>query len=138
LMRNCWVQGSGYIMKQEVVQRLGKLRANESFPSYCLRAESAGYINGFPYPFIPIDHFDDPRSPYSMVKDDEDLRRHLPLSARQFRIQTVECWVGHHRGQARLLQQASYEHRDYTRLWPRLLKRAARVFGGSYFPKAQL
>ena len=62
LMRNCWVQGSGYVMKREVVAQLGPLRKTEKFTDYCVRAELAGWCNGWYYPFIHEEHMDDPRS----------------------------------------------------------------------------
>ena len=56
ILRNCWVEGSGYLMKREVVERIGLIRDHESFTSYCIRAAAAGFINGWYYPFLYQEH----------------------------------------------------------------------------------
>jgi Glycosyl transferase family 2 len=121
LMRNLWVQGSGYLLRRSLVARLGLLRADESFTGYCIRLATAGAVNGYYYPFIPEDHMDDPRSPHSLIRTTEDLRERMPLSAQANGVTTVDDWLAQLRRSAIVLQAASLDHRDY-RGWRRKVK----------------
>ncbi len=116
LMRNCWVQGSGYLMRTAVIRKLGLLREGESFPHYCIRAAKAGFINGFAYPFVFEDHFDDPRSVHTQFRTDEDFLAAIPLTARQFEISSLEQWTDFQKREARILQTASWRPGDYIGL----------------------
>ena len=111
IMRNCSVQGSGYVMKRAVVEQLGPLGPAESFPAYCIRAASAGWVNGWHFPFLHEEHMDDPRSPYSELKSEEDFRRNRPLTAINFKVETLEEWKEHVRWMARCDQTAPYDPR---------------------------
>ena len=62
ILRNCWVEGSGYLMKRAVIDRIGFIREDESFSTYCTRAAAAGFVNGWYYPFLYQEHMDDLRS----------------------------------------------------------------------------
>lgn len=114
LMRNLWVQGSGYLMPRAVVSRLGLLGDRESFTDYCIRAARAGAINGFYYPFVPEDHMDDPRSPHTMIRTDADLAARMPLSAKANGVSTVADWTEQLRRSAEVLQTASLDPRAYA------------------------
>lgn len=113
LMRNLWVQGSGYLLSRALVERHGLLRPDESFTGYCLRLARGGAVNGFYYPFVPEDHMDDPRSPYTLIRTDVDLRDRMPLSARANGVTTVEDWVAQLVRSAIVLQSASLDPRSY-------------------------
>ncbi|WP_205857056.1 glycosyltransferase family 2 protein [Phytoactinopolyspora endophytica] len=126
LMRNMWVQGSGYMMKRRIVERQGLLRADESFPRYCIRSARSGAVNGFYYPFIPEDHMDDPRSPHTLIRTDEDLRLRMPLSAKANGVRTVDDWVEQLRRSAVVLQETSPDPRDWT--WWRRKARRGRYY----------
>lgn len=110
---NCWVQGSGYLLRRSVIDRMGLIQSKESFPHYCIRAAKKGYVNGFAYPFIFEDHFDDPRSKYSEIRTQDDLDRYMPLTAKQFGVKTVEQWLEHNRDQAKILEQSPYDPSHY-------------------------
>ena len=114
LMRNLWVQGSGYLMSRAVVDRAGLLGRDESFTAYCIRTARAGAVNGFYYPFVPEDHMDDPRSPHTLIRTDADLLARMPLSAEKNGVTTVDAWTDQLRHSAHLLQSASLDPRVYS------------------------
>jgi hypothetical protein len=113
LMGNCWVQGSGYVMKRGVVEQLGPLGPTESFHSYGIRAAAAGWMNGFYFPFIHEEHMDDPRSVYSELRSDEDFLRNRPLSAVNDDVQSLEEWKNRVKFLARYAQAAPYDPKYY-------------------------
>ncbi|HEY0701093.1 MAG TPA: glycosyltransferase [Micromonospora sp.] len=113
LLRNHWVQGSGYLAKREVVERLGPIRDDESFTQWCLRAARQGWTNGWYHPFVHEDHMDDPRSPNTIYRTDADLMARRPLSAKNTGVTTVAQWTEHMRHSARLCQTASLDLREY-------------------------
>ncbi len=114
LMRNLWVQGSGYLMPRTLVETVGLLRPEESFTAYCIRAARSGAINGFYYPFVAEDHMDDPRSPHSLIRTDADLAARMPLSAAANGVATVSEWTEQLRQSAHVLQTASLDPRAYS------------------------
>jgi hypothetical protein len=127
ILRNCWVEGSGYLMKRSVLDRVGNLVPRESFTGYCVRAAAAGFINGWYYPFLFQEHMDDPRVPHSGMKTEEDFQRLRPLSAGTFKIANREAWIDRLRYSAWTLQACSYDPKHYSgwraqtrRLWTKL------------------
>lgn len=132
LMRNHWVQGSGYLLPRALVEEHGLLRPDETFKGFCLRLARAGAVNGFYYPFVAEDHLDDPRSPQTRIRDDRDLLDRMPLSGRANGIATVEQWDAQLRRSAVVLQGASLDLRRYSG-WrhraTRLRRRARRMAG---------
>lgn len=114
LMRNCWVEGSGYLMKRKCVEQLGELKSGQSFPAYCIELAKKGYINGWYYPFLFQDHFDDPRSSYSQLKSDSDMQHWAPLSALKNGVNTIEDWKNQLRRSAHLLQKCPYNVKYYS------------------------
>lgn len=129
LMRNLWVQGSGYLMKRAIADQIGLLDIDESFTGYCIRSARAGSVNGFYCPFVPEDHMDDPRSPHTLIKSDKDLIDRMPLSAKANGVATVDQWAAQLRQSAIVLQTASLDPRSYVG-WRRKVKslhRRARV-----------
>ncbi len=132
LLRNPWVQGSGYLMPRKWVLSHGSLREDDSFTTYCLRLASAGAVNGFYYPFIGEDHMDDPRSAHTLIRSDEDLLDRMPLSARALGVTTVEQWTDQLRQSALVLQTASVDPRAHLgwRRRVRGLRRRARALTG--------
>jgi glycosyltransferase involved in cell wall biosynthesis len=136
LLRNCWVEGSGYLMKREVFVRCGKIREDESFTTYCTRAAAAGYINGWYYPFLYQEHMDDPRAPHTGMKTAADFERLMPLSARTFDIRTMEDWTNKLRELARSLQVCSYDPGDYLGWKAKVRQKIRRWLGRPYVPRA--
>lgn len=114
LMRNLWVQGSGYLLARRWIQQVGLLRNNDSFPKYCIRLAESGAINGWYYPFVFEDHMDDPRSPNTLLRSDADLLERLPLSAQFNGIQTLADWQNQIRRSAIVAQSASLDPRNYS------------------------
>src|SRR5699024_6326325 len=114
LMRNLWVQGSGYLIRRRTIEKAGLLSSEESFTQYCLRLAKRGCVNGFYYPFIPEDHMDDPRSPHTLIHTDADLIERMPLSARANGVRSVATWTNQLRQSALILQTASPDLRSHT------------------------
>lgn len=132
LMRNPWVQGSGYLLRRELAVKAGSLGPDESFPHLCLRLAVAGAVNGFYYPFVPEEHMDDPRAPHTLIRTDEDLANRLPLSAQMNGITTVQAWTDQLVESALLLQQTPYDVKYHTgwRLKARNARRRAQTLLG--------
>lgn len=116
LMRNCWVQGSGYLMKRRCVEEQGLLAVGQNFTDYCVRLELRGFVNGWYFPFVQEEHLDDPRSPRSGLRSDEDLQKNLPLSAAMRGITTLTEWETQMRKSAQVLQSCSINPRNYVGL----------------------
>lgn len=126
VLRNFWIEQSGYLMKRACVDELGPPRSNESFDGrYGIRLALAGWVHGWYMPFLRQVHMDDPRSPHTALRSDEDIEEHLPLSAKMNGVRTVAEWDAQLRRSARLLQSASIDPRDY-RGW-RLATRKVRT-----------
>jgi glycosyltransferase involved in cell wall biosynthesis len=121
LMRNLWVQGSGYLLPRSYVERIGVLGETESFTGYCMRVARAGGVNGYYFPFVPEDHMDDPRSPHTLVRTDAELTARMPLSAEANGVRTVDDWLTQLRQSAYVLQTASLNPNAY-RGWRRKAK----------------
>ncbi len=136
ILRSCWVEGSGYLMKREVIERIGLIREEESFTTYCIRAAAAGFINGWYYPFLYQEHMDDPRAPHTEMKTEADFRRLQPLSAQTFKIMSRDEWTNKLRQLAHSLQACSYDPSDYLgrRAW--FKQKACRILGRPYVPRA--
>jgi GT2 family glycosyltransferase len=104
VMQSLFIEGSGYLMKRQCFAEQGPLTPELTFPEYCFKLAERGYIHGWYYPFLHQEHFDDPRSPYTAFKTDEDLRRSLPLSAQRRGDDTIEKWLAGMKRNARLAQ----------------------------------
>lgn len=113
LLRNHWVQGSGYLAKRRTVEEAGPIAEHESFTSWCLRTARLGWINGWYHPFLREDHMDDPRSPNTLYRTDADLAARPPLSATATGVRTIAEWTEHMRHSARLVQAATLDLRHY-------------------------
>lgn len=125
LMRNLWVQGSGYLLPRRWLERTGTLNDTESFTGFCLRLARLGAVNGYYYPFVPEDHMDDPRSPRTLIKTDADLLARMPLSAKANGVTTVADWQAQLERSAVLLQSAPLELKRYGG-WRKKLRSAQR------------
>ncbi|MEV4760368.1 glycosyltransferase [Micromonospora sp. NPDC049559] len=125
LLRNHWVQGSGYLLKREMVRRAGPIAASESFTTWCIRAARLGWINGWYHPFLQEDHMDDPRSPHTIYRSDAEFLARRPLSARRTGVTTVAEWTEQMRHSARVVQAAPLDLREYSG-WRRHRRNAVR------------
>ena len=134
IMRNCWVPGSGYLMKRSVIKELGILRQKESFTDYCIRAAAKKYINGWYYPLVLQENLDDPRTPNTGIKTEEDFLRLIPLSARTFKIKNREQLIERCKISSQMLQEYSYDPKDYIGPIAFIKRKVLRLFGRDYFP----
>jgi GT2 family glycosyltransferase len=114
VLANCWVQGSGYVMKREVYKQLGPLGPQESFTDYGIRAALKGWTNGWYLPLIHEEHMDDPRSPYSRFVSEEVFQSNRPLSAINHGVETLAEWKNRARWMARSIQAAPCDPRFYV------------------------
>lgn len=114
LLRNHWVQGSGYLLPRELVRRHGPINEDQSFTQYCIDLARHGAINGWLYPFIHEDNMDDPRSPNTLFPDDAAFRRRMPLTAQALGITTVNDWARQEHESAVAVQAASLDLREYA------------------------
>jgi hypothetical protein len=126
ILQNCWVEGTGYIMKRGCLDACGPLRRNESFTQYCLRVVSRNWIIGWHYPFLYQEHMDDPRSPHSMLKSDADLRDCAPLTVRKLGVQTINDWVEAIKRDAEWCQAASINPKRHRSM---MLRVRRKLFG---------
>ena len=127
LLENLWVEGSGFLLKRKALEAAGGLHRGEGLPSLFKRVAYSGHTNGWVYPFIHQDHMDDPRSPNTMLKSDEDLRRNLPISARRKGIDSLQGWDRQLRASARFVQGASVDLDHYFGPLPALRARVHEV-----------
>ena len=74
IFRNCWIEGTGFLMKRSTVEAFGPMRAGTSFPTYCKQLAVAGWLHGWYYPFLHQEHMDDPRSAYRSLAAGAQLR----------------------------------------------------------------
>lgn len=114
VMQNCWVGGSGYMMRKECVNTAGALSISDSFTRFCIRLARKGFVNGWYYPFLYQEHFDDPRSKHSRIKTDADISLYAPLSAIRNGVTTVHGWQTRLKNSARLVQKAPYDPKYYS------------------------
>lgn len=136
LLVNFWTPGSGYLLKRDCIEQLGPIGPNQTFTGYCIKLALGGWVNGWHFPLILQDHMDDPRSPFTELRSDGDLRASSPLSAQANRATSLEEWDAQHRRSARLVQAASIDPRDYrgARLALRKLRRKGRkLITGHYW-----
>lgn len=124
VLRNHWVQGSGYLAKRAVVEEMGGIRDGESFPDWCLRAAAAGYKNGWLYPFVWEEHMDDPRSANTIFKDEESFLKHRPLHAKLTGIHTLGGWTAEQHNEALAVQRAPLYIYDYYKPFTKFTKKA--------------
>jgi len=137
IMRNCWVGGSGYLMKRHVLGQNGILRPKETFTDYCIRASAKGLVNGWYYPLLCQEHMDDPRTPHTAIRSEDDFQRLIPLSARTFGIKTREQWIQRMIVSSRRLQEYSIDPYDFMgfRAWAQ--RNILNILGREYFPKVK-
>ena len=114
LLENCWVQGSGYMMKRECVKANGPLRPEETFTEYCIRFALSGWRNGWLMPLIYEDHMDDPRSPNNRYQTDGEFASERPLSAVFRDVDSLAEWEENIRRSARVVQEAHPDPRHHA------------------------
>ena len=113
ILRNHWVQGSGFLFRRTLLDDVGVLQPGESFTRWCLRVARAGYVNGWVLPFVHEDHMDDPRSANTLYTSDDAFRELRPLSAYATGVETVAEWLEQTRNDAIDVQSASLDLKHY-------------------------
>jgi len=74
ILRHPWTGGGAGLVKRETVQEFEPLRTGNT-PVLWKAMARKGYINGFYFPLIHVEHMDDPKSKHCLLKDDESLAR---------------------------------------------------------------
>lgn len=129
VMCHPWVGGSGFLLKRACVDRVGLISKRESgITGYFLRIARAGWTNGWLFPFLYQEHMDDPRAPHTMIRSDDDLRRHLPLSAKNFGSDSLSKWEAQLRRSAVRIQAMPSEVEYYNPIRQAVRKRLQRLF----------
>ena len=129
IMRHWHVQGSGYVMKREVIEDIGLLRQSESFTQYCTRVSARGWKVGWYFPFVHEEHMDDARSIFFSYKSEQDFRGRLPLSAIRHGVSSLEEWKARSKWLARHLQEDTSNGKSWTG-WRGLVRRLVRRLSG--------
>lgn len=114
LLQNCWVGGSGYLMKGKVPRQIGLIRHRENFTSYCCRIAKSGYLNGWYYPLLYQEHMDDPRAEHTGIRSENEFATNLPLSAINTGRYTIQDWVDGIRKNAEIVQRATVDPNEYV------------------------
>jgi len=125
LLQNCWVGGSGYLMKGNIPREIGLIRRREGFTRYCCRIAKAGYVNGWYFPLLYQEHMDDPRAEHTGIHSDNEFAMNLPLSAQNSGRYTIQEWVRGIKRNAERVQRATIDPDEYIG-WRARAKRARR------------
>jgi hypothetical protein len=71
-------------------------------------------MNGWPLPFVVMDHMDDPRSEHTTIRCDADVKCRRGLTAEQRGIETLAQLRARVEAAALELQTCSSDWRDYV------------------------
>ena len=130
VMQNCWVAGTGHLLKRACVEAQGPITEDLTFTSWCTQLARRGFINGFYYPFLYMENMDDPRSSYTELATEEDYQRRAGLSASLWGFSSLAELRESLPKMARELQTCSTNPYLYTgwggrarRLWRRAIGR---------------
>ncbi|MBW2361410.1 MAG: glycosyltransferase family 2 protein [Deltaproteobacteria bacterium] len=128
LLQNCWVAGTGHLLKRRCIDEQGALADGQTFTNWCVQLAARGWIHGWYYPFLYMENMSDPRSEYTDVRTEEDFQSRRGLSAQRFGVKTLEQSRRRQPLHARRLQTCSTDPRDYlgwrgrARRWLRRLR----------------
>jgi len=136
IMRNCWVGGSGYLMKRAVIDKIGYMKIAEGFSAYCIRAATKNFINGWYYPFLYQEHMDDPRTEHAGINSEADFHRLTPASAKNFKINSREEWITRLQQSAQRAQAYSYDPKDWIGIRAKIKSKITVLMGKEYIPLA--
>jgi len=96
ILRHPWTNGCG-LSKLKAIRDVGPIRPGEHENDYWTRIALAGYVNGFYYPPIPVEHMDYPWSRYCVFAGRFEDWLKQSWSARINGIRTVEDAKAWHR-----------------------------------------
>lgn len=128
VMLNCWIEGSGFVLKRECLSAHGNIPTNYSFPRFCLDLSLKGWVHGWYFPFLFQEHMDHPWSPHTMFRSDADLERHSPVNAKRWGVGSLEEYAERFRQEAYALQRAAPNPRLYVG-WRARFGRACKLLG---------
>ncbi|MEM8873788.1 MAG: hypothetical protein AAGD32_05955, partial [Planctomycetota bacterium] len=114
VMLNCWVGGTGFLMKQEAVEAAGLLDEGESFPAYCVRLCKLGFRHGWRWPVIAMGNFDDPRDENAGIRTDADFAARPSLSMKSHGVHGVADLIAYTRKLALDVQKADPDWRRHV------------------------
>lgn len=119
ILRNCWIEGSGFLMKRACADTLGLLPSGAGFARYCVHLAAAGWTHGWYFPFLYQEHMDDPRSPWWLPQPDSRTdpransaracQEHVRvIRARAFYVQRAGLDCRHYKGWRAQLRRPRY------------------------------
>jgi len=72
IFRHPFTGGGAGLVKLETMKKFGPLKTSAT-TGYWINLALNGFINGFYYPLIYVEHMDDPKSRYCLIKDKESF-----------------------------------------------------------------
>lgn len=73
IFRHPFTGGGAGLVKLETMKKFGPLKTSAT-TGYWINLALNGFINGFYYPLIYVEHMDDPKSKYTMLKDEKSYQ----------------------------------------------------------------
>jgi len=73
IFRHPFTGGGAGLVKLETMKKFGPLKTSAT-TRYWINLALNGFINGFYYPLIYVEHMDDPKSKYTMLKDEKSYQ----------------------------------------------------------------
>jgi hypothetical protein len=113
ILRNCWIEGTGFLLKRSIVEDFGPIPPGMSFPTLCKHLALAGWVHGWYYPFLHQEHMDDPRSPYWDAQVERGIRDKPGRRGRVILPPPPEAHVRRIRANALHVQRASLDPRRH-------------------------
>jgi hypothetical protein len=95
ILRSCWIEGSGFLMKRACIEDVGLLARRKTFSGYCAALAERGWVNGWYFPFLYQEHMGDPRSPLwvphpGATQNGAQLEQVRAIQARAFSVQLAD------------------------------------------------
>jgi hypothetical protein len=94
VLRHPWTNGCG-LTKRKAILEVGEFVAEEGESHYWTKVAMKGYVNGFYYPLIFVEHMDDPWASHFTFKDrfDDWLRQSYTVRAMGIRnMEDAKAW----------------------------------------------
>jgi len=113
VLRNVWTGVGAGLVKVKTMRECGPLKSSRT-TYYWVQMALRGYINGYYFPLILADHLDDPRSPHSRIKSEEDFQREPPMTAKCRGVSSFDEWVEFCQKDSIVIQTASIDPKQYV------------------------
>jgi len=117
VLRHPWTNGGAGLIKIKTLQQIGPFGTD--WGGYWIRVALKGYINGYYYPLIPVEHMDYPWSKYYAYKIEEGIARGGTYKSRG--IKTLDQAKAWHQEVVRNLLDDPWEVKYYVG-WRRKLR----------------